>query len=110
MTCLRPEGGRSAVTRSLPCGPLVTVGGGGAGSSSERRSRPSSATDAPVRVRVDEELTVEVRAVEPAAAPKRSAADAFRELGRWEGETGADFDALFADVRQRSNRQVPDLQ
>lgn len=63
----------------------------------------------PVRVRVDEELTVEVRAVEPAAAPKRSAADAFRELGRWEGETGTDFDALFADIRQRSNRQVPDL-
>ena len=26
--------------------------------------------------------------------PKRSAADAFRELGRWEGETGAEFDAL----------------
>lgn len=63
----------------------------------------------PVRVRVDEELTVEVRAVEPAAAPKRSAADAFRELGGWEGETGAELDALFADVRQRSNRKVPDL-
>jgi hypothetical protein len=54
-------------------------------------------------------LTVEVRTVEPSAAPKRSAADAIRELGRWEGETGADFDTLFADVRQRSNRQVPDL-
>ena len=39
----------------------------------------------PVRVRVDEELTVEVRAVESTAVPKRSAADAFRELGRWEG-------------------------
>ena len=63
----------------------------------------------PVRVRVDEKLTVEVRAVEHGALPKRSAADAFRELGRWEGETGADFGALFADVRQRSNRQVPDL-
>jgi hypothetical protein len=63
----------------------------------------------PVRVRVDEELTVEVRAVDPAVAPRRSAADAFRELGRWEGETGAELDALFADVRQRSNRQVPDL-
>jgi len=61
-----------------------------------------------VRVRGDEELTVEVRAVEP-VAPKRSVADAFRELGRWEGETRADFDALFADARQRSNRQVPDL-
>jgi hypothetical protein len=63
----------------------------------------------PVRVRVDEELTVEVRAVEPTAVPKRSAADVFRELGRWEGETGAELDALFADVRQRSNRKVPDL-
>ncbi len=63
----------------------------------------------PVRVRVDEELTVEVRAVEPGTLPKRSAADAFRELGRWEGEAGADFDALFADVRQRSSRRVPDL-
>jgi len=41
--------------------------------------------------------------------PKRSAADAFRELGRWEGETGPELDALFADVRQRSNRHVPDL-
>jgi len=59
-----------------------------------------------VRVKVDEELTVEVRAVEPAATPKRSAADAFRELGRWEGETDADCDALFGDVRQRSNHQV----
>jgi hypothetical protein len=63
----------------------------------------------PVRVRVDEDLTVEVRAVESTAVPKRSAADAFRELGRWEGETGAELDALFADARQRSNRQVPDL-
>jgi len=39
----------------------------------------------PVRFRVDEELTVEVRAVEPAAAPKRSAADALgsgARLGR----------------------------
>jgi hypothetical protein len=63
----------------------------------------------PVRVRVDEELTVEVRAVEPTAVPRRSAADAFRALGRWEGETGVELDALFADARQRSNRQVPDL-
>jgi hypothetical protein len=60
----------------------------------------------PVRVRVDEELTVEVRAVDPTATPKRSAADLFRELGRWEGETGAELDALFVDVRQRSNRKV----
>jgi len=67
----------------------------------------------PVLVKVDEGLTVEVRAVEPAnegapvAAKKKTAADVFREVGRWEGETGAELDALF--VRERSNRQVPDL-
>jgi hypothetical protein len=61
----------------------------------------------PVLVKVDDWLTVEVRAVEPAEARKRSAADVFREIGRWEGETGAELDALFS--RQRSNRQVPDL-
>ena len=61
----------------------------------------------PVRLKVDEELTVEVRAVHPGPQPKRSAADVFRELGRWEGETGDDLDALFA--RQPSNRRVPDL-
>jgi hypothetical protein len=52
----------------------------------------------------------EVRAVEPAnasVAAKKTAADVFREIGRWEGETGAELDALF--VRQCSNRQVPDL-
>jgi len=31
---------------------------------------------------------------------KRSAADAFRELDRWEGETGAELDALFAPAQQ----------
>ena len=40
----------------------------------------------PVLVKVDEGLTVEVRAVEPPQARKRSAADLFREIGRWEGE------------------------
>jgi hypothetical protein len=63
----------------------------------------------PVLAKVDEELTVEVRAVAPAPALKRSAADVFREVGRWEGETGEELDALFADVRQRSNRPVPGL-
>jgi hypothetical protein len=63
----------------------------------------------PVLVKVDEELTVEVRAVAPGPALKRSAADVFREVGRWEGETGEELDALFADVRQRSNRPVPGL-
>jgi Arc/MetJ family transcription regulator len=63
----------------------------------------------PVRVRVDEELTVEVRAVEPEQVAKKTVGGLLRELGRWEGETSAELDALFADVRQRSNRQVPEL-
>ena len=61
----------------------------------------------PVLVKVDEELTIEVRAVAPNQAAHRSAADAFREVGRWEGETGEELDALF--VRQRSNRPVDGL-
>jgi uncharacterized protein YbjT (DUF2867 family) len=61
----------------------------------------------PVLVKVDEGLTVEVRAVEAVQPPKRSAADVLREIGRWEEETGDELDALF--VRQRSSRQVPDL-
>ncbi len=60
-----------------------------------------------VRVKLDDGLTVEVRAVEPVRPPGRTAAEAFREIGRWEGETGDELDALFA--RQHSNRQVPDL-
>lgn len=67
----------------------------------------------PVVVKVDDALTVEVRAVEPAnegapvAAKKKTAADLFREIGRWEGESGAELDALF--TRQQGNRHVPDL-
>lgn len=60
----------------------------------------------PVLVKVDEELTVEVRAVE-AAAPRKTLGELLREVGRWEGETGAELDALF--TRQRGSRQVPDL-
>lgn len=63
----------------------------------------------PVRAKVDDQLTVEVRAVQEVRRPGRSAADAFREIGRWEGETGDELDALFADIRQRSNRVVADL-
>lgn len=63
----------------------------------------------PVLVRVDEELTIEMRAVQPGTAPKRSAADAFRDVGRWEGETGEELEALFANVRQRPNRPVRGL-
>jgi hypothetical protein len=61
----------------------------------------------PVLVEVDEGLTVEVRAVEPAGQPKKTMGDLLREVGRWEGESGADLDALF--TRQRGNRHVPDL-
>jgi len=60
----------------------------------------------PVIVKVDDELTVEVRAVVSGPALKRSAADVFREVGPWEGETSQELDALFDDVRQRSNRPV----
>ncbi|HMR74073.1 MAG TPA: hypothetical protein PKD61_03145 [Polyangiaceae bacterium] len=60
-----------------------------------------------VRVKLDDGLTVEVRAVEPVRPPGRTAAEAFRAIGRWEGETGDELAALFA--RQHSNRQVPDL-
>jgi hypothetical protein len=57
-----------------------------------------------------EGLTVELRAVKsPTHAPQRSAADVFREVGPWEGERGEELDALFAAVRQRSNRHVRDL-
>ena len=60
----------------------------------------------PVLVKVDE-LTVEVRAVEAAGEPMKTMGDLLREVGRWEGESGAELDALF--TRQRGNRQVPDL-
>lgn len=61
----------------------------------------------PVRVKVDDELTVEVRAV--TGAPQKTIGELLDEIGRWEGETGAELDGLFANVRQRSNRHVPDL-
>jgi hypothetical protein len=54
-----------------------------------------------------EGLTVEVRAVEPPASAKKTRGDLLSEIGRWEGESGAELDALF--TRQRGNRQVPDL-
>jgi hypothetical protein len=61
----------------------------------------------PVRVKVDEGLTVEVRAVEPSRAAKKTLGELLYEVGRWEGESGAELDALF--TRQRGNRQVPGL-
>jgi hypothetical protein len=61
----------------------------------------------PVRVKVDEGLTVEVRAVEETALAKRTVGDLLREVGRWEGESGSALDALF--TRQPGNRTVPEL-
>jgi hypothetical protein len=69
----------------------------------------------PVRARVDDDLTVEVRAV-PAAdeearqlAPgEKSAADVFREIGPWEGETLEELlDLLQNARRERGSRNVP---
>ena len=62
-----------------------------------------------VRARVGD-MTVELRAV-PDSPPaiERSAADALREIGPWEGETYDELVALFAGVRQRTSRLVPDL-
>jgi len=42
-----------------------------------------------------------------APTPKKTLGDLLREVGRWEGESGAELDALF--TRQPGNRQVPDL-
>jgi hypothetical protein len=74
-----------------------------------RRGHPGPRRDPthPVLVKVDEGLTVEVRAVEAAGEPKKTMGDLLREVGRWEGESGAELDALF--TRQRGNRQVPEL-
>ena len=62
-----------------------------------------------LRARVGD-MTVELRAV-PDSVPaiERSAADAVREVGAWEGETYEELVALFAGVRQRISRLVPDL-
>ena len=62
-----------------------------------------------VRARVGD-MTVELRAVpESPAAPERTVAEVLREAGPWEGETYDELVALFADVRQRTSRSVPDL-
>jgi hypothetical protein len=71
----------------------------------------------PVRARVDDDLTVEVRAV-PAidegvrrlAAGEKSAADVFREIGPWEGETLEELLELLGDARREGgSRNVPEL-
>ena len=61
----------------------------------------------PVLVKVDDALTVEVRAVEAPASSKQTLGDLLRQIGRREGESRAELDALF--TRQRGNRQVADL-
>lgn len=62
----------------------------------------------PVRAKVDDALTVEVTAVEPTAPVQRTMGELLREVGRWEGESGAALDALF--TRQAANRNVPALE
>ena len=63
-----------------------------------------------VRARVGE-MTVELRAVpDSPTTVERSAADTLREIGRWEGETYEELVSLFAGVRQRTSRAVPDLE
>jgi hypothetical protein len=67
-----------------------------------------------VRARVDD-LTVEIRAVpegptRPLAPGEKSAADVFREIGPWEGETLDELLAFFAEARRRcGNRNVRGL-
>jgi hypothetical protein len=57
----------------------------------------------PVRAKVDD-LTVEVRAVvEP--EPNRTAADAFAEIGPWEGETTEEILQVLADARRAGGRR-----
>jgi hypothetical protein len=71
----------------------------------------------PVRARVDDELTVEVRAVQETPAEPRalapgekSAADVFHEIGPWEGESLEELLEFFAEARRRGGRRsVPDL-
>jgi hypothetical protein len=60
-----------------------------------------------VRVKLDEGLTVEVRAVDAGAPPRRTVGELLRDVGGWEGESGSALDALF--TRQRGNRVVPEL-
>jgi hypothetical protein len=66
----------------------------------------------PVRARVDD-LTVELRSVEAdkrACASAESAADVFREIGAWEGETLEELLAFFFESRrQGGSRSVSGL-
>lgn len=62
----------------------------------------------PVRTKVDD-LTIEVRAVIE-AEPNRTAADAFTEVGPWEGETTEEILQILAEARRAGGRRsVPEL-
>jgi hypothetical protein len=50
--------------------------------------------------------SIEARAVDEEGTSK-TIGELLRDVGRWEGETGAALDALF--TRQPGNRRVPDL-
>ena len=64
--------------------------------------------DRPVRARV-EGMVVEVRIVAEVAGG-RSAADAFAEIGPWQGETTAEIMAILGEARREgSNRGGPRL-
>jgi hypothetical protein len=64
--------------------------------------------DRPVRARV-EGMVVEVRVVAEVAGG-RSAADAFAEIGPWQGETTAEIMAILGEARREgSNRRGPNL-
>ncbi len=63
----------------------------------------------PVRAEVDG-LTVEVRRVETAPAAGSCAADVFREVGRWEGESDQEIRSILAEARREgAGRSVADL-
>jgi hypothetical protein len=47
------------------------------------------------------------RSILAEGSSKKTLGELVREVGPWEGEHGADLDALF--VRQRGNRRVPEL-
>ena len=60
----------------------------------------------PVRAKVLD-MTVELRAV-PDNAAETSAADAFREIGAWEGESAQDLIELLS-AHRRNSRDISNL-
>jgi hypothetical protein len=106
---------RARPENDLAFGPLVGNGGSSCYSSDVATRALEEAIEAlkrdpthPVRARVDD-LTVELRAV-PESQKGKSAADAFREIGPWEGETLEELLTFFAEARrQGGSRPIPDL-